>query len=278
LTSGADHSNTYADRARAAAQANAEAGAATARQTEAQLAQNAALQDAVGKWSAINTNISSTIDSMKERLEFITGGGGLLLQLEKAAEDAMNEENWDGAKVALDNAKLGAIDLDLELGNITTEEAQAELEKLGYGPEQAKAKVEELQSTLFALVGQDYLIDVYVRTHGSVTVPGYESEPIGGDPRGGSRIGGETEYATGTGGWLRVPGAPGQPVPVTVHGGEMLNVVNPARGQSAGGNTVNWFGDANFMTSDAAFDFLEQMSKNNARNAASMAAGGAYIG
>jgi len=193
----------------------------------------------------------------------------------------MNEEDWSGASIALDAAKQGAIDLDLELGNITTEEAQAELEKLGYGPEEAKKIVEEMQESLFALVGQDYIVDVYIKTHGSIDLLGDDlpndntSTWVSEGSTGGKK---DSEYASGTGGWLRVPGAPGQPVPVTVHGGEMLNVVNPARGQSAGGNTVNWFGDAIFQTADEALAFLGQMSRNSARNAASMAAGGAYIG
>lgn len=37
--------------------------------------------------------------------------------------------------------------------------------------------------------------------------------------------GGDTEYASGTRGWERVPGPMGAPYPVTLHGGEMFNVV-----------------------------------------------------
>ena len=77
---------------------------------------------------------------------------------------------------------------------------------------------------------------------------------------------------------MRVPGAPGQPVPVTVHGGEMMNVVNPARGQSAGGNTVNWYGDAVFTTAGEAMSFISKMQSNARRNAASAMAGSGYVG
>lgn len=47
----------------------------------------------------------------------------------------------------------------------------------------------------------------------------------------------QIEYASGTDGWERVPGPTGQPYPVTLHGGEMFNVV-PA-GQGGGGYSMD---------------------------------------
>ena len=193
----------------------------------------------------------------------VLGAGG------QTARQAMDEGNWDTAQYYLNLAAEGAVDLDLEVGKIDPTEAVNRFMELGYGPNESKARVAELQSSLFALTSKSYNIDVYIRTHGSVSVP---DMPNASSEK---KIG---PYASGTGGWMQVPGASGQPVTATLHGGEMFNVVNPARGQSAGGNTVNWYGDAIFQTAGEAMAFLARMQSNAARNAASASAGGGYIG
>ena len=265
-----DIANSYADRARNAAQANAEAGATAALVARQQGSLNDELLITGKAYSDISTNIYSATQALQDQLDFLAGGGGALLELQQAAEDALDEGNFEGAQLALNKAVEGATDLDLELGKITTEEAQAQLEKLGYGPEEAKKKVEEMQASIFAMVAGNYtvFIDVVERRSGSNPVTGtktYEWTPDA------------DEYASGTAGWQRVPGAPGQPYPAILHGGEMMNIV--PQGQSAGGgNTVNWYGDAVFTTAGEAMAFIANMQSQASRNARSAMAGAGYVG
>lgn len=237
------------------------------------IANNAALAENARHWSEIDTNIGSTIDRLQDIIEFTAGGGGALQDLVNAAERAMDEEMWGTASVLLDQAKQDSILFDQELGNIDAEEAKQQLIEMGVPIETAKQLVADVQQGLWTLTSQDYtvIIDVVERR---TTVGGGDSPPIELIPSG---RGGESEYASGTGGWLTVPGSVGQPYPVTLHGGEKFNVI-PTGGREGSGNVVNWYGDAIFTTAGEAMSFLARMQSNAARNAASAAAGGGYIG
>jgi hypothetical protein len=132
-----------------------------------------------------------------------------------------------------------------------------------------------LGASLDAIIGKDYIIDIYIKTHGSP--PSKSTLGAGSAPLPVYDLDGAgSEFQHGTGGWMKVPGPTGSPTPITVHGGEMMNVV-PA-GQSGGGGGVNWYGDAIFIDSEEAMNFVASMASKNAQNAASVRAGAGYIG
>ena len=79
------------------------------------------------------------------------------------------------------------------------------------------AQAEAIQAQLDALTRRPWAVTVSVNQTGGVTVPS-------GRLRNGDEI---PEFASGTAGWLRVPGPAGTPRPVIVHGGEDL-AVRPA--------------------------------------------------
>ena len=87
-----------------------------------------------------------------------------------------------------------------------------------------------------------------------------------------------TEFATGTNGWLKVPGPVGAPLGITVHGGETMNVLRPGQAGGSGGGVVNWYGDAVFNNADEAMLFVARMQQNAQRGRAMMSAGGMHAG
>ena len=173
--------NTYAERARSSAQANVEAGSAAAEASRQFDDQAESLTIAGKAYSDISTSVFSLTQSLQDQLDFLTAGGGALLELAQTAQQALDEGNFEGAQAALDAAAEGAIDLDLELGKITADEAIARMEELGNPPEVARQKVEELQSTLFALTSRDYVINVRTQFTGGGSLPiaGAPSMPSG---------------------------------------------------------------------------------------------------
>lgn len=200
-------------------------------------------------YSQISTNVYSLTQSLQEQLDFLTAGGGALLELAQTAQEALDEGNFSGAQAALDAAALGAVDLDLELGNITTDEAVARLEDLGYPVDDAIAKVQEFQDSLFALTTKNWVVTVNTVTSGNVPGTSTPSAPIDIAPNP-SGIGGEIESAGGVGG----------------------------RQYAGMGGTTIYVNIGSVLDGADFFEVLANAQQGAGRNARSVAAGAAYVG
>jgi len=276
---GAMANGYYAERAREAAQASAEAGAATANAARQQQKLNQELNVSIGAYSTLNTSVIETAESLFKQIEFLQKGGAAVSAMIEASKNAMDAGDLGLAEKMADEAFLGAVDVNLEMGNITADEAAQKIaDQFGWSMDESKAKVEELQSTIFAMTQKEYLLNFKINVQGGLPQVGDIYSPSAGTGGKYQTGGGGEEYAVGTGGWMRVPGPVGAPMPITVHGGEMMNVMPVGQSGSGSGGNVIWYGDAIFTSSGEAMDFVAQMQTRASRNAASAAAGGGYIG
>ena len=261
--------NWYAQRAQEAGERNAHFAVTMANVQAAAEAAKSPLTVVGQAYSDISTNVWGLTQALQDNIDFLLAGGGVLLELGTQAKEALNAGNFAGAQEALDAAALGAIDLDLELGKIDPEEAIQRMMDLGLGPEEAKAKVEELQSTIFALTAQSYAIRFNIEVSGDL--PGSTGTTV-------TKPTNDEAWATGTGGWRSVPsGYPNDSFSVGLSSGEKFNVAAPGQ-SSGGGMNVNILGPiyvddgADFMATIAA------MAQRSSRNAAGVNAGAGMTG
>ena len=163
---------------------------------------NSSLGETKSKLDGINTSIGSTIERYKEQIAFFSAGGADLV---KFTDDLM--EAWERGVISSDEAQgyltdagIAAVDLDLELGKIDPEEAVERLMDLGLGPEEAKAKVGELQASLYRLTSQEYFIDIYTRYHEGGGASFSRTAPGGGGSVGTTKSTGSPKLPTAGGG------------------------------------------------------------------------------
>lgn len=228
-------------------------------------------------YSDISTNVSGASQAIQDQIDFLTGGGGVITAMIAAAKDAINQGDFGLAQKISDDIAIADVDMRLESGDIDATEAAAELvEQLDITPERAQEIVQSLEDTLFEVTSRTYLLKFDIEVTGQIPIVRH------GGSQGGSKDN-EDEFASGTGGWLTVPGAPSEPRSITVHGGESMNVV-PA-GQAIGGGTPqmtvieqNFYGDFIVPNAGEAVALFERFSENARREAANMRAGAAYTG
>lgn len=97
-------------------------------------------------------------------------------------------------------------------------------------------------------------------THAKVTVTTHFDQV--GSPYSGPYDTYGPGFASGTNGWQQVPGARGTPFPVTLHGGEMFNVVPAGQPAQSGGNsTYAFYGDINLFEVQDSRSLLEELSE-----------------
>jgi len=235
----------------------------------------------VGKaYSDVAVGIGNATEANRERIEYLTSGGGYLNTMDAAIQEAIDAGDWDLATKLNDELVKADIDFKLEQDDVDVTEAVERLQtELGITEAEAQEIVANLEATLFNVTARDYMLNFHIKVHG--TIPG-SAGGIGWGGGGGGEISDDDKYsyADGTGGWLKIPGPPGMAHPITVHGGEMMNVI-PA-GQSGGGGgggiSVSIHGP---IYVDDGQDFLAvigSMAQNAQRNAASAAAGAGYGG
>jgi hypothetical protein len=225
---------------------------------------NLELSKAQAAMDNLNMSLLNTIESWKDQVKWFVGGGAEIQAAAEAAWDAWlasdkSEEAKREFEEVINGVTLATLDLQEELGMITTDQLVEELMKLGWPIEQATAKANELANTLYAITSADY----YVRMNIQWDDPGIEFPSGGGGGGGGSTptggggtpggggggvtptggFGGEEvdpfEFQHGTGGWRRVPaGYPNDSFRMGLSSGETFNVV-PAGGNGGGGMTNN---------------------------------------
>ena len=245
-TSGNAVAEMYAANASAAADATYDYSSSISDANSSMSTYNQRLQEAAGAYSTLSTNIYSVTQRLQDNLDFINAGGLALISLTSTAEEAMDEGNFEGAQLALDAAAQGAIDLDLELGNIDPTTAIERLMELGLGPEEAKLKVQEFEDSLFAVTTKRWVVQVDMVVSQSGSLPPGVNIPI---PGGGGNTGGSS-------------GSSGDGT-----GADDLNNMT-----SVGGN-----GDI-FIDSLIIIPPTDASMKNLIREAASSAAGSGYTG
>ena len=246
-TSGNAVAEMYAANASAAADATYDYSSSISDANSSMSTYNQRLQEAAGAYSTLSTNIYSVTQRLQDNLDFINAGGLALISLTSTAEEAMDEGNFEGAQLALDAAAQGAIDLDLELGNIDPTTAIERLMELGLGPEEAKLKVQEFEDSLFAVTTKRWVVQVDMVVSQSGSLPPGVNIPI---PGGGGNTGGGPG-----GGDLTNPGQPG------------INSINGG----TGGSDI-------FIDSLIIIPPTDASMKNLIREAASSAAGSGYTG
>lgn len=148
----------YAQRANQAADATDDAA-------DAQAGLNSELGETINKLDGVNTSLGNTVQNFKDQIAWVEAGGKELQDMTDDIIEMYNQELIDGdtALTALGDVELGVLDLEMELGNVTTEEAVEQLVEMGYPIDEATAKVNELQSTIFALKGKDVIINIVER-------------------------------------------------------------------------------------------------------------------
>lgn len=188
----------------------------------------------------VSTGLFNTIEAQKELIKWIAGGGGVLNDMADQVMEMYDQGLIDGdtALTALGEVQLGVVDLEEELGMITTEEAVEKLVEMGYPVDEAKVKVDELQEKLFALTSHKYVIDVIVNGGTGAPTPGPgRTNPTTTTGGGG---GDQTPFGirTASGADFMVP--PGYPNdsfgPIWAQSGEHVQVT--PRGQSGGNRPV----------------------------------------
>jgi hypothetical protein len=167
-----------------------------------------------------------------------------------AAGLALTDYSEDALKAALQQAAMNAAIAELAPlvanGTITIGDAVGALEDFetqlqqDYTAEmdtqslvEARQLANDVKGVLDSIRGS-YKAEVLINTVQTVTYsPGYHGLGTTGPQ---PTIGGVPELASGTGGWLTVPGAMGAPYPVILHGGEGVNV-NPSGIPAGGGSS-----------------------------------------
>ena len=133
----------------------------------------------------------------------------------------------DTAEEELQRLQMGAIDLDLELENITTHEAVRELTAMGVPLSKAWDTVEEMQNSLFRLA-RTYDVTIRYRVEGDPTSGRFVPPAIGRDAPAIMAANGLSDFVV-------PPGFPNDSFPINVTSGETVNV--SPRGQPSGGDT-----------------------------------------
>ena len=209
-------SQTFEDRARA--------GAA------AMQAMELAAGGAASNIGSMNTAIGNTIDTMIEQIKWFTAGGGIIEAEAAAVMESVRAGDMSGAdaELALDALKIAAIDVGLEVGLISTDEAIQEFVDMGDPLVEARAKVAVLQASIFALEGKDIVINIIENRTGSgiyspkTTTPGPPSPSQGG-----------YEGASGLD-FTVPPGYPGDSFgPIWAQSGERVTISPDGKGSGA---------------------------------------------
>jgi hypothetical protein len=177
-----------------------------------------------------NSDISALLSQTRKEIQaFVSGDWFDQLQAEEGFIDPIERKTM--AMLAGAETRLGGVQGAVEGLSGATDEGltmaqnlQAQLEEVvGTGwdldidhtsLDASLEQAEAIQAQLNALTGRRWTVTVEVAQAGGVTLPS-------GRLRAGDEI---PEFATGTNGWLRVPGPRGAPQPIVVHGGEELNV------------------------------------------------------
>ena len=119
---------------------------------------NEQLQVSIGSYASLSRNVGSVTENLQKQINFLAAGGAAVSAMIQAAEDAINAGDLGLAQKLVDEATLGAIDVQLELDELTAEEAAEKIKnQFGVSLADARLKVEELQSTIFAMTESEYL-------------------------------------------------------------------------------------------------------------------------
>jgi len=119
---------------------------------------NEQLHVSIGSYASLSRNVIDVTESLQKQINFLAAGGAAVSAMIQAAEDAINAGDLGLAQKLVDEATLGAIDVQLELDELTAEEAAEKIKnQFGVSLADARLKVEELQSTIFAMTESEYL-------------------------------------------------------------------------------------------------------------------------
>jgi len=196
---------------------------------EAQEEYNEELATTINRLAGVDLGIRNTLKSLQDQIAFLRAGGGQLVtqadEIRKAYSAGLIDA--DTAEEELQRLQMGAIDLDLELENITTHEAVRELTAMGVPLSKAWDTVEEMQNSLFRLA-RTYDVTIRYRVEGDPTSGRFVPPAIGRDAPAIMAANGLSDFVV-------PPGFPNDSFPINVTSGETVNV--SPRGQPSGGDT-----------------------------------------
>lgn len=196
----------------------------------------AALDIAEGETVNFNTSLFDQLTQLGAAPELLMQAGLALTDYsEEALQGAlkvatMNQAVAELAPLVADGTiKIGdAVDALADLSSALDEDYRAEIDTESIVEAQNQAI--RLKELLEAAAGR-------YSAHFSISSDGLPVQ-VGGSPSPAPGGGGDVPFASGTNGWRTVPGPSGAPWPVTLHGGEMFNVV-PVGQDGQGGYTVD---------------------------------------
>ncbi len=195
--------------------------------------------------TALNMADGETVNFTNTMLAAAAQGGANAetLALLAAATGEYSEEQIRAAlETAAMTQKAQELGAEIAAGNITVGEALLQFQDFRAELEQAVVPEVDDSDVTAAIEEAERLRAALEAASGNWTAT-FNIVQSGGVPAGlpGVPVGAQPAFASGTGGWRTVPGPAGMPFPVTLHGGEMFNVV--PHGQAAGGegDTYNYY-------------------------------------
>lgn len=190
--------------------------------TEATQGHDAAMLNTVAAYQAAASSSGEVTEATWALAEAASGADAVLLQNYSSIQ-AINNANTEAAAATETHAEKVS-QLQQLLGSLPSEKDIAvDLQVYGINSlERAQSLLNSLQNPMSASA------DPY----GGLT-PGESLPAVNpGDAY-------DRQFASGTDGWQQVPGGTGQPYPVTLHGGEMFNVIPAGQSGNSTSNSVS---------------------------------------